>query len=67
MIKSAIFDSGIFIGVKHRFDQWHDKSLSILNAFADGKIKEIFISNYVILETVNFLLRKTNYSTAIEY
>lgn len=66
MIKKAIVDSGIFIGAKHKSDQYHSKSTSIINAFAQGKINEIYITDYVLLETVNFLLRKTNYNTALE-
>ena len=66
MIKRAIADSGIFIGAKHKSDQYHSKSISIINAFAQGKINEIYITDYVLLETVNFLLRKANYNTGLE-
>lgn len=66
MIKRAVVDSGIFIGAKHKFDQWHSKSASVLNAFAECEIEELCITNYVLLETVNFLLRKANYAIAME-
>ena len=56
MINRAIFDSGIFIGAKYPKDQYNKEALNIIDNFREGNIDKIYITNFVLLETVNFLL-----------
>ena len=63
---NAIFDSNIFIGALHARDEHSKKSIELLQKFNAGTIRKIIITNYVLLETVNFLLRKATPQVARE-
>ena len=65
MIKEAIVDSGIWIASKIEGSE-NKKAESILEAFSNSNIKKIYITNYVLLESVNFLLRKKHFDIALE-
>ena len=60
----AILDSGIFIATQYKDDFYSERAMSILKGFKEGKISEIYINNYVLLEVVNFLLRKAFFDRA---
>ena len=64
MIKEAIVDSGVFIGAKYPRDQHHEEALKILENFIEGEIKRIYITDYVLTETVSFLLSKAGFNIA---
>lgn len=66
MIKKAIIDSGVWIAAKHASDQYYEKASKIINAWNDNSIGHVFITDYVVLETANFLLRKASFETALE-
>ena len=59
-------DSGIWIGAKLKRDRWHDQSVSIINKFLNKEIKIVYVTDYIVLESVNFLLRKAGFETALE-
>lgn len=66
----AIIDSNVFIAAWHQRDEHNDKAIRILRQVAQAEAEEIFITNYVVLEVVNFLLRKASFEmaqTAMEY
>jgi predicted nucleic acid-binding protein len=50
-------DSVVWIGAKLKNDQWHDQSEKIIRQFVKNY-------DYIILETVNFLLRKGGFDAA---
>ncbi len=60
----AIIDSNVFIAAWHQRDEHNDEAISILQQVAQAKIEEVIITNYVVLEVVNFLLRKTSFEMA---
>ncbi len=62
----AIIDSGVWIGARYKNDQYREKALAIVEAFLNRKIKEVHLTDYVLAETINFLLRKEGYETASE-
>lgn len=64
MIQRAILDSGIIIGSQYGKDQYSRQSIDILKNFSDGNIKKFYITNYVINESVNFLLIKAGFERA---
>lgn len=66
MIKRAIIDSGVWIAAKHASDQYYGEASKIINSWNDGSIGYVLITDYVVLETANFLLRKTSFGTALE-
>ena len=57
----AIIDSGVFIGSWHKGDSLSDKAGEIIKSFTEGIIDTIFITNYVVVEIINFLLKKVNF------
>ena len=64
MIRGAIVDSGIFIGAKYPKDQYYTPSIEFLRKFMNGDIKKIYITDYVLTETVSFLLSKAGFQVA---
>ncbi len=65
MIKGAIVDSGIWIASKTEGSEYK-KAESILKAFSNSNINKIYITNYILIESVNFLLRKRHFDIALE-
>ena len=63
-MEKAIIDSGIWIGAHWKTDQYNAPSKEIMQAFAEGKIHHFYLTDFVLVETVNFLLRKGNYEIA---
>jgi len=59
-------DSVVWIGAKLKRDQWHDKSVPIINKFLNKEIDMAYVTDYIVLESVNFLLRKAGFETALE-
>ncbi|HLD04590.1 MAG TPA: PIN domain-containing protein [Candidatus Nanoarchaeia archaeon] len=63
-MEKAIIDTGIWIGAHWKTDQYNAPSKEIMQAFAEGKIHHFYLTDFVLIETINFLLRKRNYETA---
>jgi len=58
-------DSVVWIGAKLKNDQWHEKSDTIIRQFVANSKQIAYINDYIIFETVNFLLRKGSFDTAL--
>jgi len=58
---SLFIDSVVWIGAKLKNDQWHEASLKIINKFIDRDIKKAYVTDHIILESVNFILRKKGF------
>jgi predicted nucleic acid-binding protein len=56
----------VWIGAKLRNDQWHQQAIKIIKKFIDNKIEKVYVTDYIVLETVNFLLRKGGHNIAME-
>lgn len=56
----------MWIGAKLKNDQWHQKSVEIINKFINKEIKSVYITDYIVLEAVNFILRKGGFDAAQE-
>jgi len=59
-------DSVVWIAAKLKRDQWHEKAKKIIQKFLSREIKIVYVNDYIILETVNFLLRKAGFDVALE-
>lgn len=64
MKSQAILDSGVLIGLFHQEDQFRKKSLSIFKAFEEGNLHSLYTTDYVLVECVNFLLKRNSYQSA---
>lgn len=56
----------VWIGAKLKNDQWHEASVKIINKFINREIKKVYVTDYIILESVNFILRKGGFDAAFE-
>jgi len=65
-MNAALIDSNIFIGLWHKGDQYREKSIDIMNQFVDKKIGKIIITNYVLVEVINFLIKKMRFEDSIK-
>ena len=59
-------DSVVWIGAKLKRDQWHRKSVPIIRKFLDKEIEKVYVTDHIVLETVNFILRKGGFDAALE-
>jgi len=62
----VFIDNVVWIGAKLKRDQWHRKSAPIIKKFLDKEIEKAYITDYIVLETVNFILRKGGFDAALE-
>jgi len=62
----AVVDSVVWIGVKSKRDQYKKISRALMDSFIKGEIRKILITDYVLLETISFLLKKSGFEEAIE-
>ena len=60
----VVIDTVVWVGAKSERDNYHKKSNNIINAFLNKKIKKVFITDYILIETINFLLRKSGFEFA---
>ena len=55
-------DSVVWIALASKKDQWHKDALKLKNQILN--LNEIYVTDLIINETYNFLLRKVSYSAA---
>lgn len=63
--EAAVIDSLVWIGSFSDRDQYRVISKSIIDNFSNGTINKVYITDYILLETINFLLRKEKFETTI--
>ncbi len=63
---NIIADSNIFIAAWHKRDTNNELAIQILNQFENREIRTICVANYVIVEVVNFLLKKIPFELVLE-
>ena len=60
-----MIDSVVWIAYKNKRDAWHDQAISLLPTILKQE-KFVYVTDYIILEVINFLNRKTNHKTVLE-
>ena len=60
-----IIDSVVWIAYKNKRDAWHNKAVSLLPTILQQE-KIVYVTDYILLEVINFLNRKTGHKTAVE-
>ena len=60
-----IIDSVVWIAYKNKRDSWHDQAVTLLNKIIKQE-KIVYVTDYIILEVINFLNRKTSHKTTLE-
>ena len=62
----AVVDTGILIGMADTDDQHHDVALEIVQAMDHGDLPTGRVTNYIILETLNWIHARKRHEMAIE-
>ena len=57
-------DSVVWIALKYKRDQWHEEANQLKNRIV--RLEKIFVTDFIIVETYNFLLRKVSLTAAQE-
>jgi predicted nucleic acid-binding protein len=65
MTGKAIIDSNVWIAAKHK-EPSNKEAINIIESWKNSKIHTVYITDYVLMETTNFLLRKAHFETALE-
>ncbi len=60
-----IIDSVVWIAYKNKRDTWHEKAVSLLTKILEQD-KIVYVTDYIVLEVINYLNRKTSHKTALE-
>lgn len=62
----ALVDTGVLIGMSDADDQHHDVALEIVRAMDHGDLPTGIVTNYVVLETLNWIHARKRQDTAVE-
>lgn len=62
----AVVDTGILIGMADTDDQHHDVALEIVQAMDHGNLPTGRVTNYIVLETLNWIHTRKRHEKAIE-
>lgn len=57
-------DSVVWIALKYKRDRWHEEANQLKNRIV--RLEKIFVTDFIIVETYNFLLRKVSLTAAQE-
>lgn len=57
-------DSVVWIALKYKRDQWHQEATQLKNRILI--LEKIYVTDFIIMETYNFLLRKVSWTAAQE-
>lgn len=60
-----IIDSVVWIAYKNKLDAWHYQAMSLLPKILKQE-KIVYVTDYIVLEVINFLSRKTSHKIALE-
>jgi predicted nucleic acid-binding protein len=56
----SVVDSCVWIAYASLRDRDHDSAVRIVEDFLDDESQNFYLTDYIVLEVTNFLLRKTN-------
>lgn len=62
----AVVDSGILVGLADADDQHHDVAMEIVRGMDHGDLPTGRVTNYVVLETLNWIHTRRRHDKAVE-
>jgi len=62
----ALVDTGVLIGMTDTDDQHHDTAMDIVRGVDHGELPTGRVTNYVVLETLNWIHNRKRQQTAVE-
>lgn len=62
----AVVDTGVLIGMTDTDDQHHDSAMEIIRGMDHGTLPTGRVTNYIALETLNWIHNRKRHETAVE-
>ncbi|SIR92066.1 hypothetical protein SAMN05421858_4533 [Haladaptatus litoreus] len=62
----AVVDTGVLIGMADTDDQHHDSAMEIVRGMDHGDLPTGRVTNYIVLETLNWIHNRKRHGTAAE-
>lgn len=62
----ALVDTGILIGMADSDDQHHDEAMKIVHGIDTNDLPKVRLTNYIVLETLNWIHSRKRHDTAVE-
>ncbi|WP_135305996.1 type II toxin-antitoxin system VapC family toxin [Haloarcula amylovorans] len=62
----AVVDTGVLIGMADTEDQHHDVAMEIVRGMDHGELPTGRVTNYILLETLNWIHSRKRHDTAVE-
>ncbi|WP_018258817.1 type II toxin-antitoxin system VapC family toxin [Halomicrobium katesii] len=63
---TALVDTGVLIGMADTDDQHHDVAMEIVRGMDHGDLPTGRVTNYIVLETLNWIHNRKRQQTAVE-
>jgi predicted nucleic acid-binding protein len=64
---AAVVDTSVPIGAADASDHHHDAALEIVNAIDRGDLPTGRVTNYVVLEALNWIHERKRHATAVDF
>ncbi|TKX82297.1 type II toxin-antitoxin system VapC family toxin [Halorubrum sp. SD626R] len=62
----AVIDTGVLVGMADADDEHHDIAMEIVHAIDHGELPTARVTNYIALETLNWIHNRKRHETAVE-
>ena len=62
----AVVDTGVLIGMADADDEYHDTAMEIVHEMDHGDLPTGRVTNYIVLETLNWIHNRKRHSKAVE-
>ncbi|MGQ3331046.1 type II toxin-antitoxin system VapC family toxin [Halorubrum sp. FL23] len=62
----AVIDTGVLIGIADTDDEHHDVAMDIVRAMDHGDLPTGRVTNYIVLETLNWIHNRKRHEKAVE-
>ncbi len=63
---SAVVDTGVLVGIADNDDERHDVAMEIVRGMDHGDLPTSRVTNYILLETLNWIHNRKRHAKAVE-
>ena len=63
---SAVVDTGVLVGMADNDDERHDVAMEIVRGMDHGDLPTSRVTNYIVLETLNWIHNRKRHAKAVE-
>ena len=65
-MESAVVDTGVLVGMVDNDDERHDVAMEIVRGMDHGDLPTSRVTNYILLETLNWIHNRKRHAKAVE-